>query len=214
MTVAPCTLNLAMSVGATLLLPPRFDARTAVDQLAAYGATMFAGVPTMYAAMLGLDDPPALPQLRLCVSGGAALPVEVLRRFEERFGCQILKGYGLSETSPVASFNRPGSIRPGTIRVPVTGVEMRAVDQDGMPVAAGEVGEIAIRGHHVMKGYKGKPEAIEVVLSADGWFRTGDMGMVDADALPEPMRLDSVPGHRGGGQRRWWRAGGADVGSD
>jgi long-chain acyl-CoA synthetase len=179
-----CTLNTALSAGATLLLLPRFDARAAADLLARYGATVFAGVPTMYAALLGLDEAPELPALRTCVSGGAALPVEVLHRFEERFGCPILEGYGLSETSPVASFNKPDRERkPGSIGTPVTGVEMQVVDGDGTPVAAGEVGEIAIRGHNVMKGYWQKPEATAEVLSADGWFRTGDMGRTDDDGF-------------------------------
>jgi long-chain acyl-CoA synthetase len=106
------------------------------------------------------------------VSGGAAMPVEVLRAFEQRFGCQVLEGYGLSETSPVASFNRPGRERkPGSIGLPVDGVEMKLLDD----------GEIAIRGHNVMKGYWNKPEATADVLSDDGWFRTGDIGRVDED---------------------------------
>jgi long-chain acyl-CoA synthetase len=105
-----------------------------------------------------------------------------MRDFEERFGCQILEGYGLSETSPVASFNRRGRKRkPGSIGLPVDGIEMRAVDVDGTDVPRGEVGEIAIRGHNVMKGYWRRPDATAEVLDADGWFRTGDMGRVDED---------------------------------
>jgi long-chain acyl-CoA synthetase len=179
-----CTLNASMAAGATLLLLPRFDAATAAGLLATYRATVFAGVPTMYAALMGLPEAPELPALRVCVSGGAALPVEVLYRFEERFGCDVLEGYGLSETSPVASFNRPGGDRrPGSIGYHVTGVEMRVVDVSGRPVAAGEVGEIAIRGHNVMKGYWGKPDETGAVLDGDGWFRTGDMGRVDPDGF-------------------------------
>jgi long-chain acyl-CoA synthetase len=178
------TLNASMAVGATLLLLPRFDAPTAAQLMATYDATIFAGVPTMYAALLGLTDPPSLPHLRVCVSGGAALPVDVLHRFEEKFGCEVLEGYGLSETSPVASFNRPGKDRkPGSIGRPVSGVEMAAVDVTGGSVPAGEVGEIAIRGHNVMKGYWNKPEATAAVLDEDGWFRTGDMGRVDEDGF-------------------------------
>ncbi|RHW27408.1 long-chain fatty acid--CoA ligase [Nocardioides immobilis] len=179
-----CTLNTALSTGATLLLLPRFDAAAAAEQLATYGATVFAGVPTMYAALLGLTDAPDLPNLRVCVSGGAALPVEVLHRFEERFGCPILEGYGLSETSPVASFNKPDRERkPGSIGTPVTGVEMQVINPDGTALPVGEVGEIAIRGHNVMRGYWRKPEATADVLSADGWFRTGDMGRTDEDGF-------------------------------
>jgi long-chain acyl-CoA synthetase len=177
-----CTLNVTMAAGATLALLPRFDAHTAVDMMATTRATVFAGVPTMYSAILALPDPPALPDLRACISGGAALPVDVLYRFEERFGCQVLEGYGLSETSPVASFNRLDRERkPGSIGTPVTGVEMRVVDKRGRPVATGEVGEIAIRGHNLMKGYWRKPDETAEVLGADGWFRTGDIGRVDED---------------------------------
>ncbi|NNM45083.1 long-chain-fatty-acid--CoA ligase [Knoellia koreensis] len=178
-----CTLNTAMAAGARLLLLPRFDARAAASLLADQGATVFAGVPTMYAALLGLgDDAPSLPGLRVCVSGGAAMPVEVLHRFEERFDTVVLEGYGLSETSPVASFNLPDrERRAGSIGLPVTGVEMRIVDADGEPVETGAVGEVAIRGHNVMKGYWNKPTETAAVLSDDGWFRTGDMGRVDDD---------------------------------
>jgi long-chain acyl-CoA synthetase len=176
-----CTLNAAIAAGACVLLLPRFDATAALDLLAEHGATVFAGVPTMYSALLAVPQAPPLPALRVCVSGGAALPVEVLNRFEKRFGCTLLEGYGLSETSPVASFNRPEGRKAGSIGTPVTGVQMRVLDNTGADVAQGEVGEIAIRGHNVMKGYWNKPEATAEVLSPDGWFRTGDMGRVDED---------------------------------
>jgi long-chain acyl-CoA synthetase len=115
------------------------------------------------------------------VSGGAAMPVEVMRAFEEAFGCVVLEGYGLSETSPVASFNHPDrERRPGTIGTPIRGVQMRVVDEQGNAVAAGEVGEIAIRGHNIMKGYWRRPEATAEAIP-DGWFRTGDLGRADAD---------------------------------
>jgi long-chain acyl-CoA synthetase len=102
--------------------------------------------------------------------------------FEARFGCQVLEGYGLSETSPVASFNRRDRERkPGSIGLPLDGIQMRVVARDGTEVAQGDVGEIAIRGHNVMKGYWRRPEATAEVLDADGWFRTGDIGRVDED---------------------------------
>ena len=137
----------------------------------------------MYAAML--HSPAAADadtsSLRTCISGGAAMPVEILHAFEKTFGCIILEGYGLSETSPVASFNHPDAERkPGSIGTPVAGVEMRVVDADGADVPPGEVGEIAIRGHNVMKGYWGKPEATAEAIP-DGWFRTGDLARVDED---------------------------------
>ena len=119
--------------------------------------------------------------LRVCISGGAALPVETLRRFEESFDCTILEGYGLSETSPVASFNHPGRQRKaGSIGTPIAGVEFRLIDDEGRDVAPGESGEIAIRGHNVMKGYWHKPDETAAAF-VDGWFRTGDIARVDDD---------------------------------
>ena len=136
-----CTLNVSMAAGATLALLPRFEARIAAAVLRTTKATVFAGVPTMYSALLALPEPPALPDLRVCICGGAPLPVEVLHRFEERFGCQVLEGYGLSETSPVASFTRIDRDRkPGSIGTPVTGVQMRVVDEAGHPVGTGRGG--------------------------------------------------------------------------
>ncbi len=177
-----CTLNAGLSAGASLVLLPRFDAGQAAALVAERGVTVFAGVPTMYSALLHLPDAPAAPALRVCISGGAALPVEVLYQFEKRFGAPVLEGYGLSETSPVASFNQPGRPRkPGSIGTPLSGIEMRVVDSENAPLPQGEIGEIAIRGHNIMKGYWNKPEATEAVLGEDGWFRTGDIGRTDEE---------------------------------
>jgi long-chain acyl-CoA synthetase len=178
-----CGLNAAVIGGACLALLPRFTAGAALAMIGREKVTIFEGVPTMYAAML--HDPARaaadVSSLRACVSGGAALPVEVLRGFEEAFGCMILEGYGLSETSPVASFNHPHAERkPGSIGTPVHGVQMRVVDDKGDNVPAGQIGEIAIRGHNVMKGYWGKPDATAEAIP-DGWFRTGDLARVDED---------------------------------
>jgi len=110
------------------------------------------------------------------------LPVELLHAFERAFGCPILEGYGLSETSPVASFNQPGQERkPGSIGTPIDGVEMRIVDADRRELPQGEVGEIAIRGHNVMKGYWGRPDATAEAISEDGWFSSGDLARMDED---------------------------------
>ncbi len=112
----------------------------------------------------------------MCASGGAALPVELLRGFDAKFGCKVLEGYGLSETSPVASFNHPDRERkPGSIGQAIRGVELKLLDEDG------GVGEIAIRGDNVMKGYWQRPDATAEAIDADGWFRTGDMARVDDD---------------------------------
>ena len=178
-----CGLNATVAVAGTLTLLPRFDPARALDIIQRDGVTIFEGVPTMYAAMLHLPDadPAKTATLRVCVSGGASLPVEILRGFEQRFGCIILEGYGLSETSPVASFNHPDKVRkPGSIGTPIEGVEMRLIDDEWSTVPAGEIGEIAISGHNVMRGYWDKPEATAEAMR-DGWFRTGDMARVDED---------------------------------
>jgi long-chain acyl-CoA synthetase len=178
-----CGLNATVAAGGTLTLLPRFDPAKALEIIQRDKVTIFEGVPTMYAAILHLPeaDPAMAATLRVCVSGGASMPVEILRSFEEKFGCIILEGYGLSETSPVASFNHPDRVRkPGSIGTPIEGVQLRLIDDAGQTVGEGEIGEIAIRGHNVMKGYWGKPEATAEAIT-DGWFRTGDMAKVDSD---------------------------------
>src|SRR3954454_19108820 len=139
-----CCLNGAVAAGACLTLIPRFDPGKALEIIQRDKVTLFDGVPTMYHAMLNHPDRESadVSCLRMCISGGSAMPVEVMRSFEQAFDCVILEGYGLSETSPVASFNHPGRERkPGSIGTPIEGVEMRAVDDDGKEVAQGEVGE-------------------------------------------------------------------------
>src|SRR3954453_4995486 len=176
-----CAMNVAVAAGAELTLIPRFDPLKALEIIQRDRVTVFEGVPTMYHAILNAEGEHDISSLRLCISGGAAMPVEVMRAFEERFGCIILEGYGLSETSPVASFNHPHQERkPGSIGTPIQGVEMRAVGDDRQPVRPGEVGEIAIRGHNVMKGYWNRGDATSQVIQ-DGWFHTGDMATVDED---------------------------------
>jgi long-chain acyl-CoA synthetase len=178
-----CALNAAVCVGASLSLLPRFDPGQALEVLSADRVTVFEGVPTMFNALLhfpGRADHD-VSALRLCVSGGAAMPAEVMRGFEEEFGCDILEGYGLSETSPVASFNHPGRERkPGTIGTPLRGVEMKVVDDDGQDLPSGEPGEIVIRGENVMRGYWNRPDATAEAVR-DGWFHTGDIATVDTD---------------------------------
>lgn len=178
-----CGLNTAVLSGACLALLPRFDASHALELISRLGVTIFEGVPTMYSALLHTPDADSYDtsSLRLCVSGGAALPVEVLRAFEEQFGTLILEGYGLSETSPVVSFNRPDrERRAGSIGTPIDGVEVRILDDAGAEVPTGEVGELAVRGPGVMRGYWQRPEATDEVMT-DGWFRTGDLGRADED---------------------------------
>jgi long-chain acyl-CoA synthetase len=178
-----CGLNTSVAVGATLTLIPRFDPNKAIEIIEREGVTVFLGVPTMYSAMLATGaNASATASLRVCVSGGASLPVQVLTDFEKTFDAIILEGYGLSETSPVASFNHPDRDRkPGSIGTPIEGIEMRVVDLAGNEVAQGEPGEIQIRGHNVMKGYWNLPEATSAAISIDGWFASGDVGKVDED---------------------------------
>jgi long-chain acyl-CoA synthetase len=178
-----CALNASVQMGSCVTLLPRFDAASALEALQRDRVTIFEGVPTMFAALLQYPQHADYDTsaLRLCVSGGAALPVEILRGFEETFGCIILEGYGLSETSPVASFNHPDLERkPGSIGTPIEGVDFRLVDDDFADVPEGRVGEIAIKGHNVMKGYWNSPEATDLAMH-DGWFRTGDLARRDED---------------------------------
>ena len=165
-------------------LVSRFDAGRVLETIEREGVTVFEAVPTMYVALLHHPGRERfdVSMLRLCVSGGAALPVEVLRGFEAAFGCAVLEGYGLSETSPVASFSQADRERkPGSIGTPVEGVEMKVVGDDRNEVARGEVGEIAIRGPNVMKGYWNRPDATAEAIDEDGWFYTGDLARVDED---------------------------------
>jgi long-chain acyl-CoA synthetase len=179
-----CGMNAAIAAGGCLTLIPRFDPAQALEIIQRDRVTVFEGVPTMYVAMLGLPERDRfdVSTLELCSSGGAAMPGEVLCGFEEAFGCKVLEGYGLSETSPVASFNHPDRERKvGSIGTPIAGVEMKVVDDDGNEVPQGEVGEIVIRGHNVMKGYWNRPDATKEAIDAEGWFRTGDMAKIDED---------------------------------
>ncbi len=180
-------MNAGFYTGATLSLLPRFDPDAALGIMERDSVTFFAGVPTMYWAMLHSPNVDQFnlgkisDNLRLSVSGGAAMPVEVMKAFDEKFNVKIQEGYGLSETSPVASFNRLDRERkPGSVGLPVWGVEMQIVDELDNPALQGDLGEIVIRGHNVMKGYYNRPEATADAFRG-GWFHTGDIGRMDED---------------------------------
>jgi len=178
-----CALNASVYSGSCLSLLPRFDPGQALEILHRDRVTVFVGVPTMYSALLHHPDRERFDttSLRICLSGGAALPVEVLRGFDAAFDCKVLEGYGLSETSPVASFNHPDRVRkPGSVGTPIRGVEMKVIDEKGNETPPGERGEIAIKGHNVMRGYRQRPDATREAIR-DGWFRTGDVARVDED---------------------------------
>jgi long-chain acyl-CoA synthetase len=187
--------NGAAAYGGTVVMLPRFEAGPALEMFQSEGITFFAGVPTMYWGLLGalkeagdsVDVEKIAAQLRVSVAGGSALPVEVHKNFKEKFGVTILEGYGLSETSPVASFSPPDEEpRVGSIGKPVPGVEMKLIQPGTWDEVNADnsdpdaVGEIAIKGHNIMKGYYGRPEATADAIQ-DGWFRSGDLARRDED---------------------------------
>jgi long-chain acyl-CoA synthetase len=175
--------NALLYSGGTISYLLRFTATSAAAAIARAGVTFFAGVPTMYIALLndpGVTDS-QLASLKYCVSGGAALPIEVKQQFTQRFGLPVQEGYGLTETSPLAciqSIDEAG--KAGTIGKPAFGVEMKIVDDQDREVARGERGEIVIRGHNIMKGYFKQPEATAAAMR-NGWFHSGDIGYIDED---------------------------------
>jgi len=176
-----CVMIATLMAGATLTMMPRFETERLMEVIARDKVTCLAAVPTMYFFILNYPDWEKydLSSLRMACSGAAACPVDVLHRFEERYGVKILEGYGLSETSPVASFNiieKP--TKPGSVGLPIWGTDMAIMREDGSFAEVEEVGEIVIRGHNVMKGYLNKPEATHETI-IDGWLHTGDMGRAD-----------------------------------
>ncbi|MBW8750276.1 MAG: long-chain fatty acid--CoA ligase [Propionibacteriales bacterium] len=184
-------MNAGFSMGATLVLLPRFDAQAAISLLQSEDVTFFAGVPTMWWGLLGaltddVDVKRIADNLRVGVSGGASLPVEIIKDVREKFGVTLLEGYGLSETSPVSTFSDPDrEPRPGSIGIPVWGVECKLIDDDWNEItddASGAIGEIAIRGHNIMKGYLNRPDATAEVMR-DGWFRSGDLARRDEEGF-------------------------------
>ena len=183
-----CMMNCGVMHAVTGILLPRFEVESVVNTIIEEGVTIFAGVPTMYWALLQLGPDAGSKQcseiqetLRTCVSGGAALPQQVLKGFETRYEVPIFEGYGMSEGSPVVTFNQPGFERKvGSIGLPVWGVEVKLVDSEGDEVPVGEKGELLYRGHNVMKGYYNKPEATAETL-VNGWLHSGDVAVQDED---------------------------------
>lgn len=184
---ATVLMNAGFASGATLVLVPRFTGEAALQLMVRHHITFFAGVPTMYWGLLNAlrdeDDARTIREhMRVAASGGAALPVQILDDFANRFGVGILEGYGLSETSPVATFNHLGRpSKPGSIGQAIWGVEVALVDEEWNHITEpGQVGEIAIRGYNIMKGYLNRPDATAAVMN-NGWFRTGDLATRDED---------------------------------
>ena len=179
-----CGLNCGVAAGARLSLIPRFDPDKALEIIERDGVTIFQGVPTMYTAMLNSDkkDDFDVSCLRVCMSGGSAMPGEIMRSFEQQFGCKVLEGYGLSETSPVVCVNRidiPGFTGTVGYPMPSTDVSVRSADGDALP--AGEAGELCVRGPQVMDGYWRRPDETARVITPDGFLRTGDVAVLLPD---------------------------------
>jgi len=174
--------------GTESILLPRFDAEAVFGLMQKHGVTIFAGVPTMYWGLLNykgdqFDYKSIAEKLRVCASGGASLPVQVMKEFEERFKVPIIEGYGMSEGSPVVTFNQLNVGRkPGSIGTPVWGVEVKIVDENDQEVPVGEKGELLYRGHNVMKGYYKRPEANAQTLRG-GWMHSGDVAIKDEDGF-------------------------------
>ena len=178
-------VNVFIRQGGCLSILPRFAPGAVLDAIEADRCTVIGGVPTMLHALAQQDVTGRdLSALRVAVSGGASLPEDIMRTFEDKFGIEVLEGYGMTETASSCSFNRPGDRKVLSIGKPMWGVRMRVADAQGLPLPAGRehVGEILIRGHNVMKGYLGRPEATAETLR-DGWLHSGDLGFVDEDGF-------------------------------
>ncbi|MFJ5715014.1 fatty acid--CoA ligase family protein [Neobacillus sp. NPDC093127] len=177
------SLNAPLISGATMLIVPKFSPKEIFSLIKDYEATVFAGVPTMYNFLYQYPEgnPDDLKSLRLCISGGASMPVALLKNFEQKFNVLVSEGYGLSEASPVTSFNpldRPR--KPGSIGTSILRVENKVVDELGEEVSVGAVGELIVRGPNVMKGYYKMPEETAAAIR-NGWLHTGDMARMDEE---------------------------------
>jgi long-chain acyl-CoA synthetase len=169
--------------GLDIAILARFEPEAVARAIGAHRATVFLGVPSMYTLLARLPERfgTELASLRICISGGAALPLEVMERFEARFGVPIHEGDGPTECSPVTCLNPIGGVRkPGSVGLPVPGVEMQVLDETGRPLPDGEIGEVCVRGANVMKGYWQREEATREAFF-DAWLRTGDLGCRDED---------------------------------
>ncbi|MCW5959098.1 MAG: long-chain fatty acid--CoA ligase [Pyrinomonadaceae bacterium] len=182
-------MNAQIFAGHRIVLLPRFDAQTTLETFKNEKINFWTGVPTMYWAILkyveenNIDVAPYAESLNILSSGGAPMPVEVMTKFEKLFNCRILEGYGLSETSPITTFNHPTArSKPGTVGQPLFGLEVKCVDDDDNEVPTGERGEIVMRGHNIMKGYYKRPDATAEAFR-NGWFHSGDIGVMDEDGF-------------------------------
>ena len=176
--------NASIMAGATIVMIPHFEPKKVIMEMEKHRVSCIAAVPTMYHLMIQAQrrKPLDLSALSVAISGGASLPLAVHREFEEMFGVKIIEGYGLSETSPIVcvtpasnAINKPGSIGPEFF-----GTQARIMRADGAFAEVGEIGELVVRGHNVMKRYYKDPSATELAFT-NGWFRTGDVAKMDED---------------------------------
>jgi long-chain acyl-CoA synthetase len=174
-------LGLSFVAGAAVLLVERFDPQTALESIGAHGVTVISGAPTMWSAWATLPGtrPGALASVRTATSGAAKLDAQVQRTVRERFGVEIVEGYGLTEASPVVTSGTGHAAPEGSIGVPLPGVHVRLVDADGQDSLVGDAGEIWVKGSNVFAGYWNDPDATRAALTDDGWLRTGDVAVVD-----------------------------------
>ncbi|GAB3523896.1 long-chain-fatty-acid--CoA ligase [Photobacterium alginatilyticum] len=181
-------MNTSMLTASALVLIPRFVPKTVLQQMHKHKVTHLAGVPTMFIGLLAFAEKHGgdylkeiADNLKVAISGGASMPVEILKQFEAKLNVPVIEGYGLSESSPVAAFNHLEYKRkPGSIGQPLPGVTMKVVDRDGNDAPQGKEGELLIRGHNVMKGYYRKPEETAKTI-VNGWLHTGDIVRFDED---------------------------------
>ena len=181
-------MNAGILKGASNILLPRFDPEAVFALMQKHEITIFAGVPTMYWGLLHYEEPKfdykkIANTLKICCSGGASLPVQVMKDFEARFEVPIIEGYGMSEGSPVVTFNQLEiGCKPGSIGTPVWGVQVKLVDAEGQEVPVGEKGELVYKGHNVMKGYFNRPENNKATIK-DGWMHSGDIAVKDEEGF-------------------------------
>jgi long-chain acyl-CoA synthetase len=180
-------MNTNIYGGNRIVLLPRFEPQATLEAMVQEKVNFWVGVPTMYWAILkyveetGYDISGVADSMKVCTSGGAPMPVEVMKAFEAKFGVRVMEGYGLSETSPLATFNhfeKPS--KPGTVGQAIFGVEVKCFDENDNEVPRGERGEVVIRGTNVMKGYYKRPDATAEAFR-NGWFHSGDIGIMDEE---------------------------------
>ncbi len=171
----------ALSMGATVVLVQRFDPATAAETIVERGVTVVPGAPSMWAAFAQMPELPAdaFAGVRMALSGAAKLPEAIAEHLYRRFGLKVYEGYGLTEAAPVVTTSVGDDWIPGSIGKPLPGIDVRLVDEEGDDVLVGDPGEVWVSGLNVFAGYLNDVEATSRALTADGWLRTGDIGVVD-----------------------------------